>query len=199
MININIKSILVALTALSISACSSTAYHVNAINGQTLKGENKISLNDSNFYLVNGGDGRMMSFTSLGESDEKAEGSGISALNIASDSLSKFTQLIVVENNELTEDKALDVAKTNNNDYLIYSRVEQWSDPLGINCGTHYYDEASVLLSIYSVKDRKLINTSRLAAKSCPTKLNGFPLSPGSPENLYSDLFSKWVNENFNI
>lgn len=195
--NNNIKATLVALAMFSITACSAIDSHVGAINGKTLKGEDRISLKDSNIYLVNGGDGRMKTFTSLGKSDEEAKGSGKSALNIASGELSKVTQLVIIENKNLSENEALEVAQLNKSDYLIYSRVEEWTDPLGISCGEYYADQASVLLSIYSVEDKKLVNTSRLAATDCPPRLNGIPLSTGSPESLYTDLFSKWLDGNF--
>lgn len=186
------KTIVTAAIILSISACASTNYRVEAINGS----ESKISLKDANFYLVNGGDGRMMSYTSLGDSDELAEGSGFAALMIANDTLYNSTSQVVAEKEVMSEDKALEVGFINKSDYLIYSRVEQWSDPLGINCNDYYYDEASVVVSLYSIPSKELISTSRLSAKSCPSKLNGIPLSSGSPEQLYTKLFSKWLEKN---
>ncbi|MBQ0763679.1 DUF4823 domain-containing protein [Marinobacter psychrophilus] len=191
----NLKSIFITIIILFFTACSSIDYKINSINGSELK--NKIPLKNSKIYIVNGGDGREMSYLSFGNSDEIAKGSGFSALKIASDNLSKYTANVVSEKEILLEDKALEIGAINQSDYLIYSRVEQWSDPLGINCHSHYYDEASVLLSIYSVKDEKLIDTSRLSSKSCPFKMNGIPVSTGSPEKLYSVLFSKWLDEKF--
>lgn len=100
-----------------------------------------------------------MTFLSGGDSDELVERSDISALNITQDNLSKYTQYITKENKNILEDKA------------IYTRVEQWTDPLRINCTEYYYDEASILISIYSAADRKLINTARVRFKSYPNEI----------------------------
>lgn len=196
--NNKLKVFITLLTLFSISACTSSNSFIKPINGQTLQGNEKISFKGTSFYLVNGGDGKMQTYTSLGASDEPAEGSGEAALIIANEALSGFTDRMIVENQELTEAQALENAVINKSDYLIYSRVEKWTDPIGINCQKYYADEASVLLSLYSVSNKKLINTSRLADKSCPAKLNGVPLSTGSPEGQYRDLILQWIQTNFN-
>ncbi|MDW6005204.1 DUF4823 domain-containing protein [Vibrio mangrovi] len=194
-----IKIIFISMSTLFVFACSSNSYNIDTINGKVLDNSSKIPLQSVSIYLVNGGSGMKMTYLSPINSDEVAEGSDISALRIANDELSKYTSRVTTDRNVLTEDKALEIGTINKNDYLIYSRVEKWSDPLGINCNEYYYDEASVLISMYSLKDKKLINTSRLSSASCPSKVNGIPLSTGSPEKLYEILFSKWLNENFSI
>lgn len=191
------KILLISATILLFTGCSSVNYNVTNIKGTSLDDSEKILISNANIYLVNGGDGRKMTFLSLTESNELAEESGVSALNIAHDALSHYSDRIIAEREVLLEDKALEIGTINKSDYLIYSRVEEWSNPLGINCANTYYDEASVLLSIYSVQKKELINTSRLTAKSCPTKVNGLPVSTGSPEKLYKVLFSQWLDEFF--
>jgi len=185
-----------------LTACSSTNYNVNRINGDVLKvedhvaSEKSILLSGKSIYLVNGGNGSTLTLLSGGEHNEVVDGSGLSALTIAYDILRPYSPALVKQEKIILEDRALEIAATNKNDYLLYSKVEYWSDPFGMACNQNYYDEASVLLSLYSVKDKELINTYRLSASSCPSKLNGIPLSSGSPEKLYKELFTLWIDKN---
>ena len=192
-IKISLSTIILLLT----TACSSVVSKVDSLGGSPLDTDHKISLKDSKIFLVNGGDGMKKTYTSLGDNDEIAEGSGLSAWTIANEEMSKFSPLLVAENKPTTEDKAIEIGKLKQSEYLVYSHVEKWTDPLGINCHEHYSDEASVVLSIYSIEEKQLINSTRLAAKSCPFTLNGFPLSTGSPESLYEDMFEEWLETNF--
>ncbi|WP_417362558.1 DUF4823 domain-containing protein [Gallaecimonas pentaromativorans] len=195
--NRNFVALLVVAGSLFLSACASTKYNVDEINGSTLAKDQRVSLKDANLYLVNGGDGMQTTYLSMGEADEVAKDSGADVVRIENDAFSTLTAHVIAEKNVLPEDKALEVGGLNKSDYLIYSRVEKWSDPLGMNCQKYHADEASVLLSLYSVKDKTLINTSRLQARSCPDTLNGIPLQTGSPEKLYKVLFSQWISKNF--
>ena len=191
-IRISIATIILLLT----TACSSVISKMDQIGGSPLDTAHKISLKDSKIFLVNGGDGMKKTFTSL-KDDEIAEGSGLSAWTIANEEMAKLSPLLIAENKPTTEDKALEIGKLKKSDYLIYSHVEKWTDPFGMSCHQHYSDEASVVLSIYSIENKELINATRLAAKSCPHTLNGIPLSTGSPESLYEDLFTEWLDKNF--
>lgn len=192
-----LKAVFIVAVTSFLAACSSTNYMVHQIDAGTEGNKEKISLKDNSFHLVNGGDGIKTTLILLQE--KPAEGSGASALNIANEYLAKHTQAIVAEKEILTTEQALEAAVSNNSGYLVYSQVEIWTDPLGINCTKHYYDQASVLLSIYSLSDKALISTSRLSAKSCPHTVNGIPVTTGSPEKLFETLFDKWFNENFTL
>ena len=198
----NLKIIFSFFLISFLTACSSTNYNVLRINGDVLKvedhvvSEKSILLSGKSIYLVNGGNGNTLSLLSGGAHDEVVEGSGLSALTIAYDILRPYSAALVMQKEIILEDRALEIATTNKNDYLIFSKVEFWSDPFGMVCNGHYYDEASVLLSLYSVKDKELINTYRLSANSCPTTINGIPMSTGSPEKLYEELFTLWIEKN---
>ncbi len=185
-----------AVAVLLLTTACSTTPHFDQLGGSVLDKEHRISLKDSKIFLANGGDGMKKTMISL-ESDEISEGSGLSALTIANNIMAKSAPLLVAENKPLTEDKAVEIGQLNKSDYVIFSHVEKWTDPLGINCHEKYSDEASVVLSIYSVEEKQLINSTRLWARSCPFTLNGIPLSTGSPESLYEDMFTLWLDKNF--
>ncbi|HIC43081.1 MAG TPA: DUF4823 domain-containing protein [Sulfurimonas sp.] len=164
---------------------------------KTLK-KDKLLTNSSSIYLVNGGDGLQKTYLGLIMSEEEvAKGSGEAALHIAFEKLSSITPNVIQQNLVISELEALKTAKLNKSEYLIYSRTEKWTDPLGINCVDIYSDEASVVLSLYSTQNDKLLNSTRLASSNCPHKLNGIPLTTGSPESLYENLFAKWVTNTF--
>lgn len=192
-----LKALFIVAVTSFLAACSSTNYIVQQIEAGKNGSKEKISIRDNTFHLINGSDGIKSTFITFQE--KPAEGSGASAINIANEYLVKHTQAIVAEKEILTKEQALETAASNNGNYLIYSQVEIWNDPLGINCSKYYHDQATVLLSIYSLSDKELINTSRLSAKSCPHTVNGIPVTTGSPEKLFETLFEKWFNENFTL
>lgn len=134
-----------------ISGCSSVQYNVQPINGRFAKND-KIVLNDVSIYIVNGGNASMKTFTSTSVESEEAMGSGLAAINIAYKKFFENTANIISEKYLTLEDKALEIGAINESDYLVYSRVEKWTDPFGMNCGPLYHDEASVLLSLYAIK-----------------------------------------------
>lgn len=181
--------------ALLIGGCASTGSSYT-IRGEKLHDKSLLT-NQSTIYLVNGGDGMRGTYLSAFVGEEPAVGSGAAAVNIEFEQLRHRTSKVILEKTILTEDKALEIAKMNQSDYLLYSRTEKWTDPLGINCSKIYLDEASVLISLYSVADKKLLQTSRLTNANCPTKLNGMPLRPGSPERLFEELFTNWLENSF--
>ena len=174
------------------SGCGRSNASVNTINGNALE-KSQLLQKGSSIYLVNGGDGMKKIYLSEIRGEEISKGSGLSAINIAYKQLRDITPNVILENKVLSEKEALEIAKLNKSDYVLYSRVETWTDPLGVNCTQYYMDEAVVVLSLYSTKDEKLLNTIRLSDKDCPSKLNGLPLSAGSPERLYEKLFSQWI------
>lgn len=178
-----------------IGGCSNTGI-TYVIRGEKLH-DNRLLTDQSSIYLVNGGDGMMGTYLSAFVGEEVAVGSGESAINIEFEQLRHRTRKVILEKTIITEDKALEIAKMNQSEYLIYSRTEKWTDPLGINCSEIYADEATVLISLYSVADKKLLQTSRLSNSDCPTKLNGMPLRPGSPERLFEELFANWLTDSF--
>jgi len=180
---------------LIISGCANTG-RTYVIRGEKLH-DDRLLTNKSAIYLVNGGDGRKGTYLSAFVGEETAVGSGESAVNIEFEQLRNRTSKVILEKTIITEDKALEIAKMNQSDYLLYSRTEKWTDPLGINCSEIYLDEAVVLISLYSVEDKKLLQTSRLSNANCPNKLNGMPLRPGSPERLFEELFANWLTDSF--
>lgn len=182
--------------AIIFSGCGGSGLSLNTIKGNELE-KSQLLTKESSIYLVNGGDGMKKTYLSAISGEEKAMGSGLSAINIANTELRTITPYIILENKVISEKEALEVARLNKSDYVIYSRVERWTDPLGINCHKEYMDESAVLLSLYSTKDEKLLDTTRLFASDCPVTLNGIPLSTGSPESLYEDLFSMWIENHF--
>ncbi|WP_415397928.1 DUF4823 domain-containing protein [Sulfurimonas sp. CS5] len=183
--------------AIIFSGCGGSGLSLNTIKGNELE-KSQLLTKESSIYLVNGGDGMKKTYLSaVTSSEEKAIESGLSAINIANTELRTITPYVILENKVITEKEAIENAKLNKSDYVIYSRVEKWTDPLGINCHEYYRDESTVLLSLYSTKDDKLLNTTRLFASDCPATLNGIPLSTGSPESLYEDLFSMWIKNHF--
>lgn len=195
----NLSYVFVVVFAMLFVGCSAREGKIELLNGEKLKKENFLTHNDV-VFLVNGGDG--MGKTYLGsvvDKEELAVGSGEISLNIEYNLLKNRTSKIIMERNVLTQDKALEIAKLNNSDYLIYSRTEKWNDPIGLTCTLPFYmDDASVLISLYSVKDNKLISSTRLSNADCPPKINGgIPLSPLSPDSLFEKLFQDWINENF--
>jgi hypothetical protein len=189
------KVVLFIASVVFFTACVETT-GISPINGKRLK-KNELLTSNSSIYLANGGDGMMETYFSEITKEEVAKGSGVSALNIAFKQLRMKTARVVSSKTVTTEMNALKSSKLNKSDYLIYSRVERWTDPLGINCNQYYKDEASVLVSLYSVKDKKLLNTSRLSANDCPFSVNGLPVQLGSPEILYEKLFTNWINNTF--
>lgn len=195
------KYLMMGIIAVAISGCSAREGKVEVLNGEKLKKENYLTANDT-IYLVNGGDGMQKIYLSSildNNKEEIALGSGEISLNIEYNFLKQKTAKVIKEKNILAEDKALEIAKLNNSDYLIYSRTEKWNDPIGLACSFPFYlNEASVVVSLYSVKDKKIINTTRLSNADCPPKINGgIPLSTLSPDSLFEKLFEKWINENF--
>lgn len=193
----NLKGLTIAImTALVFIGCGPLHSKVKTINGTELD-KSQLLTKESSIYLVNGGDGMKKTYLSLIYGEEVSIGSGLSAINIAFDQLKGGNPHVILENKVLSEKEALENAALNNSDYVIYSRVETWTDPLGISCSNDYMDEASVVISLYSTKDVKLLKTTRLSAKDCPIRLNGVPLSPGSPERLYEKLFSQWARSIF--
>jgi hypothetical protein len=196
----SLNYLFVTILVMLFVGCSSKEGKIEIINGEKLKKENLLTRNDT-IFLVNGSDGMKKTYLKsiVNNTEEIALGSGESSLNIEYNLLSERTSKILVEKNILTEDKALEIAKLNNSNYLIYSRTEKWNDPLGITCTLPFYvDEASVVISLYSVKDKKMISTTRLSNADCPAKINGgIPLSTLSPESLFEELFVKWLDENF--
>ena len=98
-----------------------------------------------------------------------AKDSGLSAVNVANDILVKHTNKITLEKRPMPQDQALEIA--GESDYLIYSIVEEWVDPLGLNCGKYYHDYASVQVQLYDIKEKKLVNNTRLSAETVPQKL----------------------------
>jgi len=194
-----ISSIVMVLSIILIfSGCGGSNLNLKTIKGNELE-KSQLLTKESSIYLVNGGDGMKGTYLSVITGEEKSIDSGLSAINIAKKQLTTITPYVILENKIISEKEALEIAKLNKSDYMIYSRVETWTDPLGINCNENYMDESTVLLSLYLTKDEKLLHTTRLFAKDCPTTLNGIPLSTGSPENLYENLFSKWVQNHFLI
>ena len=191
------KSLAIAIIiALVFIGCGTLHSSVKTINGTDLD-KSQLLTKESSIYLVNGGDGMKKTLFSSVYGEEVAIGSGLSAINIAFDQLKWGNPHVILENKILSEKEALENAALNNSDYVIYSRVETWTDPLGISCSKHYMDEASVVISLYSTKDAKLLKTTRLSDKDCPSTLNGMPLYPGSPERLYTKLFSQWARSIF--
>ncbi|WP_041959924.1 DUF4823 domain-containing protein [Sulfurospirillum arsenophilum] len=184
------------MTVLVFIGCGPLHSNVRNINGTDLD-KSQLLTKESSIYLVNGGDGMKKTLFSSVYGEEVSIGSGLSAINIAFDQLKWGNPHVILENKVLSEKEALENATLNNSDYVIYSRVETWTDPLGISCSKHYMDEASVVISLYSTKEQKLLKTTRLSAKDCPSTLNGMPLSPGSPERLYEKLFSQWTRNIF--
>lgn len=188
-----IKSLTIAIMmTLVFIGCGPLNSSVKTINGADLD-KSQLLTKESSIYLVNGGDGMKKTLFSSVYGEEVSIGSGLSAINIAFDQLKWGNPHVILENKVLSEKEALENATLNHSDYVIYSRVETWTDPLGISCSKHYMDEASVVISLYSTKDAKLLKTTRLSAKDCPSTLNGMPLYPSSPERLYEKLFSQWV------
>ncbi|HUH42422.1 MAG TPA: DUF4823 domain-containing protein [Sulfurimonas sp.] len=193
-----LRAAFIIAVGLFISGCAGKSdLSLNIINGEKLE-ENQLLTTKNSIYLVNGGDGMKTTYLSVVYGEEIAEGSGLAAVNIANEQLCAYTAPVVLEKLVITEKEALENAKLNQSDYVIYSRVEKWTDPLGINCTVGYYtDEASVVLSLYSTKDEKLLNTTRLSKSSCPFKINNIPVSTGSAEILYEELFANWKNNMF--
>lgn len=189
------KFCLLTVIVLIIGGCASTG-STYVIRGEKLHDQTLLT-NQSTIYVVNGGDGMRGTYLSAFVGEEPAVGSGEAAVNIEFEQLRQRTSKVILEKTILTEDKALEIAKMNQSDYLLYSRTEKWTDPLGINCSEIYFDEATVLISLYSVADKKLLQTSRLTNANCPNKLNGMPLRPGSPERLFEELFGNWLDNSF--
>lgn len=195
----NLSYVLVPILAMLFIGCSAREGKIELLDGKKLNKENFLTYNDA-IYLVNGGDGMKKTYlSSVVDKEELAVGSGEISLNIEYNLLKNRTSKIIMERYVLTEDKALEIAKQNNSDYLIYSRTEKWNDPIGLTCTLPFYmDEASVVISLYSVKDNKLISSTRLSNADCPPKINGgIPLAPLSPDSLFEKLFQDWINENF--
>lgn len=187
---------LLLIIAFIISGCTNTG-NTYVIRGERLKNDALLS-NKSSIYVVNGGDGIKKTYLSAFLGEEIAVGSGESAVNIEFSKLRERTPKVVLEKLVLPEDRAIEIAKMNQSDYLIYSRTERWTDPLGINCRLdYYYDEASVVISLYSIPEKKLLNTMRLENADCPSNINGMPVRPGSPENLFEKLFAQWLDYTF--
>lgn len=191
--------VFVAFLVMLFVGCSAKEGKIELLNGEKLKKGNFLTHNDA-IYLVNGGDGMKRTYlSSIVDKEELSVGSGEISLNMEYTLLRNRTAKLIIERNVLTEDKALEIAKLNNSDYLIYSRTEKWNDPIGLTCTMPFYmDEASVVISLYAVKDKKLISSTRLSNKDCPPKINGgIPLAPLSPDSLFEKLFQDWINENF--
>lgn len=181
---------------LLLAGCGASMESINVINGEKLNSSNLLT-DQNSIYIVNGGDGMKKTYFSAFVGEEVAKGSGESAINVELEQLKSITSKVVLEKLVLSEDKALEIGTINKSDYLIYSRTEKWTDPLGINCNQNYLDEASVVISLYSIADKKLLNTTRLSNSNCAPTLNGIPLRPGSPEILFKELFTKWINSTF--
>lgn len=139
---------------------------------------------------MSAGEGRKRTYTSLDKLKNNTEGSAESALNISKSLLTKLTTTVILENQTMTEDKALETVLLNQGDCFIYLRLEEWTNPRGINGYEHYADRVNAFVSVYSIIHKYLIDISRLSLFLCSYTLNNIPLNTGSTEKLYKKAFS---------
>lgn len=157
------------------------------------------------FYVPIGPDGKTKTWPLITQ-QAPAAGSGFLASDLVNRNLLLLQGKTIMGMAPESEKEALESAKQKGLDYVVYSRVNLWVDPMFMACtntrqnGVHVYylDEADVDMSVYDVKSEKVIHLSKLHHAGCPVVLLGsIPVGTHTPAGRFNKVLQSWMKENF--
>jgi len=148
------------------------------------------------FYVPVGYDGKTRTWPLLRQAP--AENSG----RIASEII--YNKFLILQPKTImgvapeTEHEALNSAKQKGLDYVVYSKVNMWVDPMYMACGKDYMDQSEVEISVYDVKTEKVVTLDRIYNSGCPVVLVSFiPIGTTTPEGRFNKVLNDWMKARF--
>lgn len=184
------RVVVAAVSMLCLSACTmiSGPQGIKNISAQGVINPEK------SFYVPTGPDGVRRSFPTLEK--KPAAGSGQEAAAVVLENLLRYQSRSVAGTRVETEEEALATARSKGLDYVLYSKVSEWTDPNYLTCTYNFVDQADVDISVYEVSSGKALKIDRLYSAGCPTRVLSIPFGPNSPAKRLGTIVDAWLGEN---
>ncbi len=128
---------------------------------------------------------------------EEAEDSGVEAADVVYEQVLHYQSRTVKGAAFETEKQAIESAKAKGMGYVVYTRVNDWTDANYLTCGEKYFDRMSVDIAIYDTESGKAVRLDNLYDGGCPLKIFSIPIGTSSMKGRLEDVFSIWLEENF--
>lgn len=128
---------------------------------------------------------------------EDAKNSGAEAADVVYEQVLRYQPRTVKGAAFETEKQAIESARAKGMGYVVYSRVNEWTDANYLTCGEKYYDRMSVDIAIYDAESGKAVRLDNLYDGGCPIKILSIPFGTSSMKGRLENVFSIWLGENF--
>jgi hypothetical protein len=146
------------------------------------------------FYVPTGPDGKYVSFPLLKQ--KEAKGSGKAAADELFAQVGRYQPRIVQGVALETEEQALATARGKGLDYVLYSRVNEWTDANFLTCSPEYVDRLDVDVTVYDVATGRALKIDKLYNGGCPVRVAGIPFGTYSVNGRFRQILDIWLAEN---
>lgn len=191
----NMKSIIlhvvVIFSVLLFSGCQS----VRATKGIKPVSAQGVIDHRGSIYVPIGVDGHYFSFPARNQ--KPAKGSGAEAAVVLFSGLQRYQPRSVMGTVVESEQQALASAREKGLKYVVYSRVNDWTDASYLTCSSAHVDSVNVDVSVYEVASGTIMSIDKLYNGGCPTRVFSIPFGTASPAGRFKSVLDVWLRENF--
>lgn len=150
---------------------------------------------NGSIYVPIGVDGHYFSFPA--RTQKLAKDSGAQAAAVLFSGLQRYQPRTVMGTGVENEHQALASARDKGLKYVVYSRVNDWTDASYLTCSAAYVDSVNVDVSIYEVASGEVVRLDKIYNGGCPTRIFSIPFGTSSPAGRFKSILDVWLRENF--
>lgn len=186
------RAVVVVVCALALSACQIQVVKmprgIKPVSAQGVVEAQK------SIYVAQGPDGSYRRFPT--QTLQEAPGSGKAAATVVFAEVQAYQARTVLGTAMETEAQALESARRKGLDYVLYTRVNEWTDATYLTCTPAYPDRLDVDLAVYDVATGKAVRLDKLYNGGCPVRVGGIPVGVSRLDSRFRQILRIWLAEN---